>query len=69
MEKLIIDVPKGKAPLVKQLLEALGVKITPLKKKEVNKEVLTKVSVWSDDDIKVIEEASGAINKLDIKEW
>lgn len=69
MEKLIIDIPKGKFQLVKQLLEALGVKIKPFRKTKASKEVLTNVSVWSEDDIKAIEEASGAINKMDIKEW
>lgn len=69
MEKLIIDVPDGKSKLVKELLEALGVKITTvsLKKKE-EKDVLKQVSIWTEEEIKAIEEVSNSFN-LSIKEW
>ncbi len=69
MEKLIIDIPKGKFQLVKQLLEALGVKIMPFKKTKSDKDILTQVSVWSKNDIKAIEEAGKSINKMDIESW
>lgn len=56
MERLVINIPESKSSLVKQILAGLGVifqegKITntALYKKE-----LTKVSTWSDDDIKAM---------------
>ena len=58
MERLIIDVPDQKSSLVKQLLKELGVAIQA--ENEINKATfrqnLLKVSVWSDDDIKVIQD-------------
>ncbi len=36
MEKLIKDVPEGKSKLVKELLEALGVKITNISSKKMD---------------------------------
>ncbi len=69
MEKLIIDVPEGKSKLVKELLEALGVKITNISsKKKDKKDVLKQVSIWTEDEIKAIEEVSNSFN-LPIKEW
>jgi len=58
MERLIIDIPDKKSALVKQLLKELGVTI----KKESDKSIsdyqknLLKISVWTDDDLKVFEE-------------
>jgi hypothetical protein len=59
METLIIDIPDGKSTLVKQLLEELGVIIKPAATVDMStyRENLLKISVWTDEDIKPIEEA------------
>ena len=70
MERLIIDVPENKSKLVKQLLLELGVTIQH--KKQISlaeyKQKLLSVSVWSDDDLKVIEEARKAF-EFKPEEW
>lgn len=46
MEKLIIDIPADKSQLVKELMKALGVKVTEFPSKgKVGKEMLTQISV------------------------
>jgi isopentenyldiphosphate isomerase len=72
MERLVIDVPDKKSALVKQILEELGVTIQ--KKTSENtisdyQQKLAQVSVWSDEDIKAIEDAKKAFNSLKPAEW
>lgn len=59
MEKLIIDIPADKSQLVKELMIALGVKVTEFPSKgKVGKEMLTQISVWTEEEIKAINEVS-----------
>jgi len=69
MEKLIIDIPADKSQLVKDLMKALGVKVTEFPSKgKVGKEVLAQISVWTEEEIKAINEVSKSLN-LSIGEW
>jgi hypothetical protein len=58
MERLIIDIPDKKSALVKQLLKELGVTIKMESDKSMSdyQKNLLKISVWTDDDLKVFEE-------------
>ena len=71
MEKLVINVPDQKSALVKQILQELGVTIQDESGTIKNdyQEKLTHVSVWTDDDIKFINEAKKAFNNLSAGEW
>ena len=71
MEKLVINVPEQKATLVKQILLGLGVTIqgTSAVVKSKYKDKLTRVSIWSDDDIKALDGANQAFNDLKTEEW
>ena len=71
MEKLVINVPDGKSNIVKQVLHSLGVTIpgydAPIKGEY--KKSLLKITVWSAEDLKQIEDASKALNNLKAEEW
>ncbi|RQP14150.1 MAG: hypothetical protein EAS52_18055 [Parapedobacter sp.] len=72
MERLVINIPEGKSALVKQILDALGVVIQPIKsntKATQYKKKLAKVSTWSDDDIKAIEVGTKAFEGLKPQQW
>ena len=70
MEKLIINVPKGKSALIKELLKELGVTIEQEKMDmEAFKEKILQIPVWSDEDVKPIEEARNAFNSLKPVQW
>lgn len=70
MEKLIINVPKGKSALIKELLKELGVTIQQEKvDMEAFKEKILQIPVWSDEDVKPIEEARNAFNSLKPVQW
>ena len=70
MEKLIINVPEEKSALVKELLKELGVTIEQEKMDmEAYREKLLQVGVWSDEDIKPIEEARTHFNSLKPAKW
>lgn len=63
MERLIIEVPEQKSNLVKQILTGLGVIIQQdHKDTSAYKQKLSGVSVWTDEDIKSIEEGKNAFN-------
>jgi len=66
METLTIHVPDTKSELVKQILAELGVTIdapdSVISKNIAYKEALTKVSVWTDEEVKVVEEAGKHFN-------
>ena len=59
MERLTINIPETKSPLVKQILKELGVVIQPEKKANVSdfRKKLADVSVWSEADLKVFKES------------
>ena len=59
METLVINVPKSKVALVKAVLKELGVTIKDLPKNDLSayKQKIAKIPVWSDEDLKPIEEA------------
>lgn len=71
MERLTINIPDEKSSLVKQLLKELGVIIHSEKKADISevREKLAKVSVWSDDDLKVFEESRTAFENLKPQQW
>jgi len=71
MERLIINVPDKKSTLVKQILESLGVTIQPTGKKGISsyKQKLTKVSTWTNEDLKVFEEGKKAFENLKPEQW
>ncbi len=65
MEKLIIYVTKRKSALVKELLKELGVTIEQEKMDmEAHRKKIAEMPVWSDEDLKPIEEAREAFNSL-----
>ncbi|WP_194778624.1 hypothetical protein [Pararhodonellum marinum] len=55
MEKLVIEVPDEKIQMVKQLLEAIGVKYSSFPKGKIKKDILKKVSVWTEEVIEAID--------------
>jgi len=61
METLTINIPDDKSEAVKQYLAGAGVTIQAsddvTSKNIAYKERITKISVWSDEDIKPIEDA------------
>lgn len=71
MEKLVINIPNQKSTLVKQILQGLGVTILDSASfpKTDYKQKLTKVSTWTEDDLKDFEEGSKAFNNLKPEEW
>ena len=70
MEKLIINVPEGKSALVKELLKELGVTIEKEKMDmEAYRKKILQVGVWSDEDLRPIEEAREAFNSLKPVQW
>jgi len=71
MEKLTINIPEKKSTLVKQILKVLGVTIQ-LEGKSVPstyKQSLTKVSVWSDEDLIIFEENKKTFGNLKPEQW
>ncbi|WP_299289400.1 hypothetical protein [uncultured Mucilaginibacter sp.] len=65
MEKLIIYVPERKSALVKELLKELGVTIEKEKMDmEAHLKEIANMPVWTDEDLKPIEEAREAFNSL-----
>ncbi len=71
MERLIINIPEKKSTLVKQLLKLLGVTIQPAGKSipSTYKQNLTKVSIWSDEDLIIFEESKKAFENLKPQQW
>lgn len=72
MERLLINVPKKKSALVKQLLQELGIVFQSIdkdKKKAEMKSNLEKVSVWSDEDLEVFEKSKKEFNKFSAPKW
>jgi cysteine synthase len=71
MEKLTINIPNNKSSLVKQILKELGVTIENATKADNTsyKEKLTRVSNWSEHDVKVFEQAKSAFDNLKTQEW
>jgi len=61
MERLIIEVPEQKSNLVKQILTGLGV-IIKQDNKDIStyKQKISGISVWTDEDIKSVEEVKNA---------
>ena len=65
MEKLIIYVPERKSAQVKELLKELGVTIEKEKMDmEAHLKEIANMPVWTDEDLKPIEEAREAFNSL-----
>jgi hypothetical protein len=71
METLIINIPEKKSTLVKQILKGLGVTIQEAGKTNLSayKQKIAKVSVWTDDDLKVFEENRKAFENFKPLEW
>jgi len=70
METLTINIPDKKSALVKQILKGLGVTI---QEKHLDpsayKDKLTKVSTWSEEDMRSFDEAKAAFNNLKPEQW
>ena len=71
MEKLTINIPDKKSFLVKQILIGLGVTIQQVSSTNTTayKEKLAKISIWSDDDLKFLEEGKNAFENLKPQQW
>ncbi len=70
MEKLIINVPESKSALVKAVLKELGVTIEQEKMdKEAHLKEIADMPVWSDEDLKPMEDAREAFNSLKPAQW
>lgn len=71
MEKLIINIPDKKSSLVKQILIGLGGTIQQESSTNTSayKEKLAKISIWSDDDLKFLEEGKNAFENLKPHQW
>jgi hypothetical protein len=71
METLIINIPEKKSTLVKQILKGLGVTIQHAGKTSISgyKQKIAKVSTWTDDDLKVLEESKKAFENLKPQQW
>ena len=71
METLIINIPEKNSTVVKQILTALGVTMEKPVKTDVSefKKSLANMSVWTDEDIKVVEEAGKAFDSLKPQQW
>lgn len=70
MEKLIINIPEEKSQLVKQLLKELGVIIEQEKMDmEAHLKEIANMPVWSDEDVKPIEEARTHFESLKPAQW
>jgi hypothetical protein len=71
MEKLTINIPDNKSSLVKQILIGLGVTIQQDSSTNTiaYKEKLAKISIWSDDDLKFLEEGKNAFESLKPQQW
>jgi len=72
METVTINIPDDKSELVKQVLAEMGVTIEPTgaekQKRAAYREKLLKISVWSDEEIKPIEDARQHFN-FKPEEW
>jgi hypothetical protein len=71
MERLVINTPDDKSTLVKQILKGLGVIIQQESKDSTldYKDKLTKVSVWSDEDVLAVEDGRKSIESLKPPKW
>ncbi|SEP39025.1 MULTISPECIES: hypothetical protein [unclassified Mucilaginibacter] len=71
MEKLTINIPDKKSSLVKQILIGLGVTIQQDSSTNTiaYREKLAKISIWSDDDLKFLEEGKNAFESLKPQQW
>ncbi len=71
MEKLTIHIPDTKSNIVKHILHSLGVDIQGLKSpvKGNYKQKLVRVSEWSDEDVKPIEESRKQFDNFGAEEW
>jgi hypothetical protein len=70
MAKTVIEHSDKKSQIIKKVMQGMGVNIDAEKKisPEAYREKLMQVSVWTDDDIKVIEDGGSAI-KFKPTEW
>ncbi len=66
MERLVINIPERKSTLIKQILKGLGVTIQQESQSTPSayKQKLTKVTIWSDEDLSVFEESKKAFEDL-----
>jgi len=71
MEKLVINVSEVKSNIVKQVLHGLGIDIdgyATIPKGNYKKKLLS-TSVWSDEDLKSIEDGRKLFDKFKAEEW
>jgi hypothetical protein len=70
METIIINIPDKKSKLVKQILKELGVTIQEKSTPGKNyREKLLQGPVWTDDEVKLIEDAGKSFDSLKPAQW
>ncbi|MCX2481852.1 hypothetical protein OQY15_22320 [Pedobacter sp. MC2016-15] len=71
MEKLTIHIPDKKSSMVKQILKELGVIFQHETHASLSgyKAKLTKISTWSDTDLKDLEVGSKGFEDLKAEQW
>jgi hypothetical protein len=71
MERLVINIPDAKSNIVKQVLHSLGVAVPghDIPVKGNYRKRLLKVSAWSDEDLKPVENSGKSFNDLKAEEW
>ncbi len=71
MGKAIIDSSDKKSQIVKKILAGMGIDAENPKKHSTEdyREKLMEVSVWSEEDIKAMEDAGNSLDKFKPSEW
>lgn len=71
MERLVISIPERKSNLVKRILKVLGVAVQQESQsnRAAYRKKLTKVAIWSDEDLNIFEESKKAFGNLRPQQW
>lgn len=69
METVTINIPDKKSTLVKKILRGLGVTIQEKHVTKGYKEKISKVTIWSDEDLKSFDDAKKSFNSLKTEQW
>jgi hypothetical protein len=69
METLTINIPDKKSTLVKQILKGLGVTIQEKRANSGYKDKIVKVSTWTEEDLKLFDDAKKSFGSLKSEQW
>ncbi|TSD65997.1 hypothetical protein FFF34_000940 [Inquilinus sp. KBS0705] len=71
MEQLIINIPESKSAEIRKFLKTMGVLIDSPNRfnLEAYKAKIAKISTWSEDELKALEEGRKAIDNIKPQEW